>query len=112
MSERRLHVVCAWIGNTEAIAQKQYLQVTEAHFAQAAKANSAPDSAPTAQNTAQHRVRTEHAPNEKPQEFLGFRADFSAFSDASQYPQGDSNPCLCRERAMSWATRRWGPFSM
>src|SRR5437660_12364241 len=23
-------------------------------------------------------------------------------------PQGDSNPCYCRERAMSWASRRWG----
>src|SRR5215831_17998919 len=24
-------------------------------------------------------------------------------------PQGDSNPCYRRERAMSWASRRWGP---
>src|SRR5262249_6524653 len=23
-------------------------------------------------------------------------------------PQGDSNPCYCRERAVSWASRRWG----
>src|ERR1700745_844561 len=23
-------------------------------------------------------------------------------------PQGDSNPCYRRERAMSWASRRWG----
>ena len=27
-----LHVVCAWIGNTEPVASKHYLQVTEAHF--------------------------------------------------------------------------------
>jgi integrase len=31
-----LHVVCAWIGNSAAIAQKHYLQVTEADFARAA----------------------------------------------------------------------------
>ena len=28
------HVVCAWIGNTERVAQNHYLQVTDAHFAQ------------------------------------------------------------------------------
>ena len=31
-----LHVVCAWIGNTERIAAKHYLQVTEDYFALAA----------------------------------------------------------------------------
>jgi hypothetical protein len=30
------HVVCAWIGNTERVAQNHYLQVTDAHFAKAA----------------------------------------------------------------------------
>ncbi len=29
------HVVCAWIGNSQAVARKHYLQVTEDHFAQA-----------------------------------------------------------------------------
>lgn len=29
------HVVCAWIGNTVAIARKHYLQVTDEHFEQA-----------------------------------------------------------------------------
>ncbi len=27
-----IHVVCAWIGNTEAVARKHYLQVTDEHF--------------------------------------------------------------------------------
>ena len=31
------HVVCAWMGNTEAIARKHYLQVTDDHFAAAVK---------------------------------------------------------------------------
>jgi integrase len=30
-----LHVACAWIGNTEAVAIKHYLQVTDEHFATA-----------------------------------------------------------------------------
>lgn len=29
------HVVCGWIGNSEAVAQKHYLQVTDDHFARA-----------------------------------------------------------------------------
>jgi integrase len=35
--EYPMHVVCAWIGNTEMIAAKHYLQVTEAHYEQAAQ---------------------------------------------------------------------------
>ena len=33
------HVVCAWIGNSEAVAREHYLQVTDDHFAQAATEN-------------------------------------------------------------------------
>ena len=29
------HVVCAWMGNSEAVARKHYLQVTDAHFEEA-----------------------------------------------------------------------------
>ncbi|MBI3864642.1 MAG: site-specific integrase [Planctomycetia bacterium] len=29
------HVVCAWIGNSEAVARRHYLQVTDEHFARA-----------------------------------------------------------------------------
>jgi len=32
------HVVCSWIGNSERVAAKHYLQVTEDHFARAANA--------------------------------------------------------------------------
>jgi integrase len=31
-----IHVVCAWIGNTEKIARRHYLQITEADYARAA----------------------------------------------------------------------------
>jgi len=30
-----LHVVCAWIGNSQPVAMKHYLQVTDDHFRQA-----------------------------------------------------------------------------
>jgi hypothetical protein len=32
-----MHVVCSWIGNTQAVAAEHYLQVTDEHFARAAK---------------------------------------------------------------------------
>jgi integrase len=31
-----IHVVCAWLGNSQAVARKHYLQVTDAHFQKAA----------------------------------------------------------------------------
>ena len=34
-NEFPLHVVTAWLGNTERVASKHYLQVTDDHFAQA-----------------------------------------------------------------------------
>ena len=32
-----MHVVCPWIGNSQAVAAKHYLQVTDEHFRQAAE---------------------------------------------------------------------------
>jgi len=32
-----IHVVCAWLGNSRAVAQDHYLQVTESHFARAVR---------------------------------------------------------------------------
>ncbi|MBA4016488.1 MAG: hypothetical protein C0483_04815 [Pirellula sp.] len=43
------HVVCAWIGNSESVAQKHYLQITDEHFAKAVRA------APNDQNAAPER---------------------------------------------------------
>ena len=33
-----MHVICSWIGNTQAVAIEHYLQVTDEHFEQAASA--------------------------------------------------------------------------
>jgi hypothetical protein len=40
-AEYTLHLVCAWIGSTEWIAQKHYPQVTDADFERAAKGGAA-----------------------------------------------------------------------
>ena len=36
--EYPVQVVCAWVGNTEKVARKHYLQITDAHFAKAVRA--------------------------------------------------------------------------
>jgi site-specific recombinase XerD len=41
-AEYPLHVVCAWIGNSALIANKHYLQVTEADFERGAKSDATP----------------------------------------------------------------------
>jgi len=56
------HVVCAWIGNSQAVAAKHYLQVTEEHDQRAASAEdralqNALQQAHVALRTAPHRVR-------------------------------------------------------
>jgi integrase len=53
-----LHTVCAWIGNTKAIAAGHYLQVTDADWARATGAGEggAESGARAAQNPAQHQT--------------------------------------------------------
>ena len=41
-----IHVVCEWIGNSPAVANKHYLKTTEANFAQAAGLKSEPENEP------------------------------------------------------------------
>lgn len=44
-----IHVVCAWIGNTEAVARKHYLQVTDEHFNAAVQVAASATQNPTQQ---------------------------------------------------------------
>ncbi|MFA9480439.1 tyrosine-type recombinase/integrase, partial [Phycisphaerales bacterium AB-hyl4] len=65
-----LHVVCRWIGNTEMVATKFYLQFTDEHFERAVQPAGSGDEA--AQNAAQQSAAepctdANDAPNEKPQ---------------------------------------------
>jgi len=47
------HVVCDWLGNSEAIARKHYFQTTEEHFARALQGEAKPE-AQAKQNPKQH----------------------------------------------------------
>lgn len=71
--EHPLHVTCAWLGNTERIAKKNYLLVTDADIqrAQSVAQNPAQFDSKVAQNAAQQGARTEHASNEKSPENQG-----------------------------------------
>jgi len=51
-----LHVVTAWIGNSEPVARKHYLQVTAEHFERAVRA--APGAAPEAESAAKSAADT------------------------------------------------------
>lgn len=74
-----IHVVCKWIGNSEAVAKKHYLQVMEEHFNRASGKSAAPGAAEGA-----GKDRKFPEPKcENPRESEGFAE--------SGYPQGESN---------------------
>ena len=64
------HVVCKWIGNSEAVARKHYLQVTDEHFEKAANPQENPQQSPAASTF--HDVSQETTESEKPAENNGF----------------------------------------
>jgi integrase len=77
------HVVCAWIGNSKAIAREHYLQVTDEHFEQAAKIfaeNNQTTQNPTQQDAAEPCI-------------MPFAVSETAKYDTKQDP---ATPCDCR----------------
>jgi hypothetical protein len=78
------HVVCAWIGNSESVAQKFYLQTTDDHFAKAVQQPDVKITSPqeqTTQNPTQHSValtratqQTEKSDDKKTPDLPGFTA--------------------------------------
>ena len=129
-SEHPLHVVCSWIGNSAIIAAKHYLQATDDHFAKATGVKTegvvsqeekeggakcgAVGSDSEARNAALHPVARERrqAQNTKKARKSGLKCNLvrrqAILYKRTEYPVGESNPCLRRERALSWATRRTG----
>ncbi len=98
-AQHPIHVVCEWIGNSAAIAQAHYLQVTDGDFDRAAKSG-----AIVVQKAVQTAVdRDERELLELSQVLTGDcpGTSLSHIGNFTYYPQGDSNPCLSRERAMS-----------
>ncbi len=59
------HVVCAWLGNSEAVAAKHYLQVTEEHFAKATEE--------AVQNPVQQPAGHTRTPSQFPEKYEGLQ---------------------------------------
>src|SRR5262249_18716284 len=81
-----IHVVCAWLGNSTAIANEHYLQVTEAHYEQAAQI--------PAQSAAERACQggtAFPAGNEKAHDCKGLQS-LPFLHNRADYPQDDSNP--------------------
>lgn len=97
-SEYPLHTVCAWIGNTKAIAAGHYLQITDADWTRATgtashdQESGAHSSALGARKAAQHAsasVRTQLPDSSKPACFKGFsRADANTRDPLHLQPMG------------------------
>ena len=85
--------------NSTAVAQAHYLKVTDSDFERAAKSG-----AVVVQKAVQSVFATsEHGLSDSTYTMTGddHTASMSAIGKTTYYPQGDSNPCLSRERAMS-----------
>lgn len=89
-----LHTVCAWIGNTKAIAAGHYLQVTDADWTRAVgeQKSGAKSGAPTTQNAAQHPTAsdcTDSPDSSKEPAFTGVsQADASECDPLQIHPMG------------------------
>lgn len=91
--EHPLHVVCAWLGNTERIARSNYLLITDADVERAQKVTHNPthSAQKVTQNPTQHGTRTEHAASQESAENIGENAVFPAKSKENQRRGQDSN---------------------
>lgn len=91
-----LHVVCAWLGNTEAVAKKNYLLVTEEDFNRALVApNRGTNPTRADDSVRQKRRRTERAPstheNEKTLGITGKSYVFREIPRVSGWRRGELN---------------------
>jgi integrase len=94
-----IHVVCQWIGNSRAVAQEHYLQVTDAHFAHAVAEplNEQASASSAAQNQAQYPAESTRTERETVGAGTQNHSDFPGDSEAydsvqnSEYPRQDSN---------------------
>jgi integrase len=80
-----MHVVCAWIGNSAAIAQEHYLQVTDDHFAKAIKDPSQSGDEKAAHNQAQSAAVTAGMSKELPKPQKKNRPVLPSDSEQSRY---------------------------
>ena len=86
------HVVCAWMGNSEAVAGEHYLHTTDADFQRAtAKTTRIPTRASTEMAETPRNVRPAGNPEmKKPRDFAGFRSG-SSRCNRYELPDQDLN---------------------
>ena len=90
------HVVCAWMGNSQRIAEKHYLQVTDAHFLAAA-------TAPEALQKALHstpemdgnEAKTENGPNQESPKNAGKPREMALSGSGKVGVEGLEPPTPC-----------------
>jgi len=99
------HVVCAWLGNSETVARKHYLQVTDEHFAKALQ-NPVQQPAVMAGNESQ----ADSPPREKPPLLQGVAADCEKMQVEQVHPEGLEPPTLgsedCRHKTVTTKTTK------
>lgn len=96
--EHPRHVVCAWLGNTEAIASKHYLMVTDEDFAKAAQKTAHPEPE-TAHKTAQQDAAASTQGNEETPENTGENTVSSVLSGVLKAEDtGLEQLCKSREK--------------
>jgi integrase len=89
-----IHVVCQWIGNSAAIAEKHYLKVTESDFELATGKSGAESGAQAAQNRAQQAAAFSRTDTQGAQELprnQGFLQEFTGNQQGAEYPRQESN---------------------
>jgi len=90
-----LHVVCAWIGNSQPVAAKHYLQVTDEHFAKAVQDHGEPDRDERLQNVMQQMhespgnvSQAENGENAECLGLPGFAISFDSKRTCEIHPRG------------------------
>jgi len=81
-----IHVVCEWIGNSQAVAAKHYLQVTDEHFARAVQ-NAVHATSEAVQKAVQPAAAATRQEATEPQRLLRVRLVAATCGDLGQYPQ-------------------------
>ncbi len=90
-----LHVVCQWIGNSQPVAQKHYLQVTNEHFERASSSGvtTQPATDIAARNPARYTSELRVMDGSQKKEPVGIPMDSDGFQSvlSSELPDMDSN---------------------
>jgi integrase len=102
------HVVCAWLGNSETVAKRHYLQVTDAHFEKAVQ--KAVHQNDPRQETDASGEEFEPSDGEQPEIVAGFTSksdpkcrNNAYFPDTPKWAMRDSNPrhLRCKRSALT-----------